>query len=309
MSDKREILKQYYAIYSNVIEKIEHKRYQYTDLEGYLRMYVDGLGKGDVRESHKIYWQEMLQRVHFASVTSLIRSKKWLEGTVLGLETKNLLLFASSFRGFLEATADSYYSLESLPTSMALNFKIINSAVKGELNQCFCPEELENKLIHFQFAKKGKKGKDPEIKIALSNADYIKSFDLENLGIKELYSDLCEIAHPTANSVNCFTKEIIVSENYSYCVTSTETDDTVISKLLDRYSNQIKHLLKMGLSLYCICLKILTLFDYEDVHSEYINESIFIELLNKESWDSILEMIEKGEKYLDEHNMEKIISY
>lgn len=309
MSDKRDILEQYYAIYSNVTEKIEHKSYQYTDLEGYLSMYVDELSRGDIRESQKIYWQEMLQRVHFASVTSLIRSKKWLEGTVLGLETKNLLLFASSFRGFLEATVDSYYSLDSLPTSMALNFKIINSAVKGELNQCIVQEELESKLIHFQFAKKGKKGKDPEIRIALSNADYIKSFDLENLGIKELYSDLCEVTHPAANSVNCFTKEIIVSENYSYIVTSTETDDTVISELVNKYSNQIEHLLRIGLSLYCICLKILTLFDYEGVHSEYIDESIFTKLLNQESWNSILEMIEEGGKYLDEHNMEKIISY
>lgn len=309
MSDKRETLEQYYAIYSDVIEKIEHKRYQYTDLEGYLRIYIDGLNKCDIRESQKIYWQEMLQRTHFASVISLIRSKKWLEGTVLGLETKNLLLFASSFRGFLEATVDSYYSLESLPTLMALNFKIINSVVRGELNKCISHEEIENKLIHFQFAKKGKKGKTPEIKIALSNADYIKSFDLENLGIKELYSDLCELTHPAAKSVNCFTKEIKVSENYSYSVTSTETDDIVISKLINKYSNQIEHLLKTGLSLYCICLKILTLFDYEDVYSEYINRSIFDELLDKEAWNIILEMIEKGEKYLDEHNMEKIISY
>lgn len=309
MSDKREIFEQYYAIYSDVVDRIEHKRYQYTDLEGYMSIYVDGLSKGDIRESQKIYWQEILQRVHFAAVTSLIRSKKWLEGAVLGLETKNLLLFSSAFRGFLEATVDSYYSLESLPTSMALNFKIINSALKGELNNCVVQEEIENKLIHFQFAKKGKKGKYPDIKIALNNTDYIKSFDLENMGIKKLYSDLCEVAHPAANSVNCFAKEVIVSENHSYTVTNTETDNIVISELLDRHSSQIKHLLKMGLSLYCICLKILTLFEYEDVQSKYIDESIFAKILNKNSWDRIIEMIEKGEKYLDEHNMEKIIHY
>lgn len=307
--DKREIFEQYYVIYSDVIEKIEHKNYQYTDLEGYMSIYVDGLSKGDIRESQKIYWQEIMQRVHFATVTSLIRSKKWLEGVVLGLETKNLLLFSSSFRGFLEATVDSYYSLESLPTSMALNFRIINSALKGESNEVIVQEEIENKLIHFQFAKKGKKGIDAEVKIALNNTDYIKSFDLEHMGIKELYSDLCEVAHPAANSVNCFTKEEIVSENHSYIITSTETDNLVITELIDKYSSQVEHLLKIGLSLYCICLKILTLFEYEDVHSKYIDESTFAKLLNKNSWDEILEIIEKGEKYLDEHNMEKIIHY
>lgn len=306
MNDKRKIFEEYYTIYSDVVKKIEHKKYKYTDLEGFMSLYVEGLSKGDIRESQKIYWQEILQRVHFAAVISLIRSKKWLEGVVLGLKTKNLLLFSSSFRGFLEATVDSYYSLESLPTIMALNFKLINSALKGELNQRLVSEEIENKLIHFQFAKKGKKGKEPEIKIALSNTDYIKSFDLENMGIKQLYSDLCEVAHPAANSVNCFTKEEIVSENYSYIVTSTETDNIVISELIDKYSSQIEHLLKIGLSLYCICLKILTLFEYEDINSKYINESIFDKLLNKDSWDGILEMIEKGEKYLDEHNMQKM---
>lgn len=309
MNDKRKIFEQYYIMYHDAVERIEHKKYQYTDLEGYASIYVDGLSKGDIRESEKIYWQEILQRVHFASVISLIRSKKWLEGTVLGLESKNLLLFTSSFRGFLEATVDSYYSLESLPNFMALNFKTIDSALKGELNQSTFQEELENKLIHFQFAKRGKKGKDPENNIALSNADYIKSYDLENLGIKELYSALCEVTHPAADSVNCFTKEVIVSEYYSYIVTSTETDDTAISELIDKYSKQIENLLRIGISLYGLCLKILTLFDYEGVHSEYIDESIFAKILNKETWNSILEMIEKGEKYLDEHNMEKIVLY
>ena len=309
MNDMREIFKQYCEIYSDVVGKIEHKKYQYTDLEGYMSLYVDGLSKGDIRESSKIYWQEILQRVHFAAVTSLIRTKKWLEGVVHGIEVKNLLVFSSSLCGFLEATVDSYYSLESLPTLMALNFNIINAAVRGELNNSIVQEEIENKLIHFQFAKKGKRGKDAEVKIAHTNIDYIKSFDLENIGIKELYSDLCEVTHPAANSVNCFTKEKIVSENHSYIITSTESDDLIISELIGKYSNQIKQLLKIGLSLYCLCLKILTLFDYEDVHSEYIDKSVFSKLSNKKSWRGILEMIEKGEKYLDENNMEKVILY
>jgi hypothetical protein len=306
MNDKRKIFEQYYAIYSDVIEKIEHKKYQYTDLGGFSYIFIDGLSKDDIRESQKIYWQEILQRVHFASVISLIRSHKWLEGVVLGVDTKNLLLFSSSFRGFLEATVDSHYSLGSLPTAMALNFKTINSALKGQLNQLCIQGELENKLIHFQFAKKGSKRNEPEVEIAFNNADYIKWFDLENIGVKDLYSDLCEIAHPAAASVKCFTKEEIVSEKYSYAMTSTETDNIVISELIDKYSNQIEVLLKMGLSLYCICLKILTLFNYQDVNSNYIDESVFVKILNKKSWDMFLEMMEKGELYLDEHNMEKI---
>lgn len=306
---KINILEQYYSIYSDVVNKIEHKKYEYTDLGGYMNMYIEGLSNGDIRQSQKIYWQEILFRAHFAAVTSLIRSQKWLSGVVLGIEAKNLLVFSASLRGFLEATVDSYYSLESLPTSLALNFKIINSALKGELNQSLLNNEIEKKLIHFQFAKKGKKGSDENINIAHTNVEYIKSFDLENIGIKEMYSELCEVTHPAANSVNCFTEENVVSEHHSYIVTSTETDSIVISEMVSKYSKQIENLLKIGISLYCICLKILTLFDFENIHSEYVNESIFETILNKNMWNQILEMIDKGEQYLDEHNMEKVIHY
>lgn len=309
MSDIRRTFEQYYAIYNEIVGKIEHKRYQYVDAIGYLNIFVNGLNDGNVQESQKIYWQEILRRVHFASVISLIRSKKWLDGIIFGMETKNLLVFCSSLRGFLEATVDSYYSLEALPTSMALNFKKINLAVKGELNSLFFCGEIENKLIHFQFAKKGKRGKDAEVNIALSNVEYIKKFDLENKGTKELYSDLCEVTHPASDSVNCFTNEKVVSENYSYIVTGIDTDGTKILELINKYSTQIEELLKIGIGLYCICLKILTLFDYEEVHSDYIDKTIFSKLLSKDSWNEILEMIEKGEKYLDEHNMDKVRLY
>lgn len=103
---------------------------------------------------------------------------------------------------------------------------------------------MENKLIHFQFAKKGKKNVYSKIKIAHTNTDYIKSFDLEKIGIEELYSELCEVTHPAANSVNCFSEEKLVSEYYSYSITSTETDNNIIIDLVDKYNTQIKLLLK-----------------------------------------------------------------
>lgn len=312
------IINNYYKLYKDVIDKIEPKKYQYVDTVGWLKESAEELFTGDITNAVKIYWQEILLRTHFAAVISLIRSEKWLSGVIYGLDTKNLLVFSASFRGFLEATVDSYYSLESLPTSLALNFKSINLALNGKLNTMFFCEDIEHKLIHFQFAKKKNKKKcsdkcklndmEPEdwkYNWALSNTEYIKAFDLENHGIKELYSELCEIAHPAANSVNCFTKETIVSEHYSYVQTSIDTDGDMISDIAVKYSQQIEELLKIGISLYCICLKILTLFDYESIHSDYINRTIFNELMDKKSWEKILEMIDKGEKYLEENNLEK----
>ena len=122
MSNKVELFKDYYILYSDVVNIMEHKKYQYMDTNSYFGLYVEGLFKGNVRDLQKIYWEEMLQRIHFAAVTSIIRSPKWLEGVRVGIETKNLIVFSSSFRGFLEATVDSWYSLESMPTSMALKY-------------------------------------------------------------------------------------------------------------------------------------------------------------------------------------------
>lgn len=65
----------------------------------------------------------------------------------------------------------------------------------------------------------------------------------------------------------------------------------------------------MGYSLYCICLKLLNLLDFDAVQSDYINKTMFAKITNENTWNSLLEMIEKGEKYLDDHNMEKIIIY
>lgn len=153
------------------------------------------------------------------------------------------------------------------------------------MNKLVLHDELENKLIHFQFAKKGKKGVNGNTNVDHSNVEYIKSFDLENIGIKELYSELCEVALPAANSVNCFTKEKIVSEHHFYIVTSTETDNGVIAEIMSKYLKQIENLLRVGISLSCICLKIFTLFDFENIHSEYINKSMFETILNKEAWE------------------------
>ncbi|BBF41927.1 hypothetical protein lbkm_0607 [Lachnospiraceae bacterium KM106-2] len=295
------MIKKYYAVYSDAVGKIKHRKYEYTNIDGFMYIFTEGFFNGDIRKAQQIYWKEILLRAHFAAVTSLIRNEKWLTGVIMGISTRNLMVFSSSLRGFLESTADSFFSLESLPTSLALNFKNINLAIKGELNQFFVNDDIESRLIHYQFAKRGKKGVDEKSSIAHTNAEYINDFDINKIGIRDLYAELCEVTHPAANSVKCFTQEKIISERYSYLVTSTEADYDVISEIITEYSNQIEYLLKGGISLYCICLKILTLFDFEDIHSEYINESIFESILNKNAWNEVLEMIDKGQKYLDEH--------
>ena len=295
----------YYFIYEDITKGIEQTKYEYMENESYFSQYIQQLSDGDIRESQRVYWKELLLRTHFAAVASMIRAKKWLRGAVVGVDENNLMIFSSSLRGYLESVVDTYYSLQSIPTGLALNYKKIKAALDGELNCTFVSNELESKLLHFQYASKNKK--QPKDKRALTNAAYIKLFDLGEIGIKQLYSELCEITHPASRSVNCFSKEIVVSETYSYCVIDENRDVDDIEKLLKTYAEQIKQLMKMDISLNGICLKVLNLFECKDVYTKHIDESIFAKMVSDKSWNKLLEMVEKGEDYLSEHNMEKII--
>jgi hypothetical protein len=288
----------YYYCYTDIVNHMDHKKYCYMDSETYLQIHIQGVFNGNIRKSMQIYWKEILLRAHFAAVMSIIRNQKWLSGVVMGIESKNLMVFASSLRGFLVSVTDSYYSIESLPTSLSLNYKNINKAVKGELNQEFSSEELENKLIHFQFAERSKE-KYQSNKTALTSAKYIELFDMySDITIKELYSILCEITHPASKSLSCFTSEINVSENYSFMVTSTETDNIQINEILNVYRDSIIQLMKISLTASVVTLKILSMYDYEDIKSDYINRSAVNDLISEKGWNEVLDMMDKGKDYL-----------
>ena len=66
----------------------------------------------------KIYWKEIIMRAHFSAITTLLRSQKWLDGSIISYESNNYLSFTASFRGFLESAADSFHSLSSVPMTL-----------------------------------------------------------------------------------------------------------------------------------------------------------------------------------------------
>ncbi len=297
MDGKIKLINYYYYLFTDILNKIEHKKYCYMETGSFIQLYFQGIRKGNICHTMQTYWKEILLRAHFTSVLSIIRNQKWLSGVVMGIESKNLMVFSASLRGFLESVVDSYYSIEQLPTSLSLNYKSINKAVRGECNQIFFSEELEDKLIHFQFAKKTK-DKYNNAKKALTNAEYIDFFDMwSDVKTKELYSMLCEITHPASRSLSCFTSKVVVSESYSYATTSSSTDNEQIFEIIHDYGDEIVQLMKMSLPAPVICLKILSMYDFEDVKSEYVNECDINNIISEKSWNEILEMMEKGTDY------------
>jgi hypothetical protein len=65
---------------------------------------------------------------------------------------------------------------------------------------------LEDMLVHFQFARNLKKGEAAlGTHKAESAAKYISVIDHEDSPVKGLYSELCQVVHPAAQSLSWFT--------------------------------------------------------------------------------------------------------
>ena len=290
MPEMKEFIKFYGHMHKDIINKMVHKRYYYSSNETYFNTL---LNEKDIKSSNKMYWEEILLRVHFAAITSIMRNDKWLHGINLSIETSNYILFAASLRGLLESVTDSYYSLNT-PLDLACNFKNIKLAIKGNLDRMFVADTFEEKLIHFQFAAKSDKSGLPYNK-PLFATKYIELFD-QNSDIitKELYIKLCEVVHPAQDSVSCFKTNIRESENFEYSITDTGLDDLYIESIINDYGTAIIQLLKMSINAPVLNLRILNHMDHELVRSEYLNSCLIFDLLSEDVWDQVLEMIDKS---------------
>lgn len=247
----------------------------------------------DVKVANKIYWDEILLRTHFASITSIMRNSKWLDGILYSIESSNYTLFAASLRGFLESVTDSYFTL-SQPLDLASNFKNIKLAIEGNLNRIFQSDQLEEKLIHFQFASKSNDS-GFTFNDSLSASKYIKLFDQESdITTKELYNYICSIVHPAEESIVSFYRNVRESEAFEYSTTDTYLDDQYIDNILNEYEKVIINLLKLSINPPVLCLKILNHFDYELVRSDYLKSCLVYNFIRDEVWDEILVKVEES---------------
>lgn len=288
MQETKERIKLFGLLHSDIINKMIHKKYYYHSTGAYLNYLLS-----DIPAANKIYWDEILLRAHFASITSIMRNEKWLNGIILSIESSNFILFAASLRGFLESVTDSYFSL-STPLDLACNYKNIKLAVNGELSRLMQSKDLEEKLIHFQYATKADRS-GLEYNKPLFASKYIDVFDKNSeIKTKKLYADLCEVVHPAQNSITCFKRLERESEEFEYSITDTKLDDQYIDDILINYDQEINDLLKMAIYAPVLCLRILNYFDYDLVKSEYLESCKIYNLLSKDVWHQVLEMIEKS---------------
>lgn len=195
----------FFPLVDRLIERSAKAHYVFQDLEAFLKLSLENPAEGS-----RVYWRETLSRAHLAAAISLRRNKTWLDGACSAAHNQNPLALAACLRGFIEAAADTHDALSQVPLTIATTSANIFRALSGKSEVFVGNQELEDKLIHFAYAKKfrGKENIDEKYR-AKTAAEYIAEFKWFNApAVVDLYSKLCEYAHAAAPSVHMFLDQL-----------------------------------------------------------------------------------------------------
>lgn len=259
-----EILSYYNQLGQHTIspEYLSTIKYSIKDPEKFAKLQISDI--------QRTYWIEILQRSHWAAISSIQRNLKWMDGISLSISNSNMLLFSASLRGFIEASADSMTALVYVPLSLAEHFGRIQNALNGNTtgNEVLIIPELEEILIHFAFAKGHSKEerKNQQIEsshIAKTNTEYIKVLDqnIANGPVYQLYSFLCQFTHPAANTIFYSIQQTYadLESEFSYI----EGDDKAIVKALSQFDTAISDACQYSFNAAFVLLKTLNEFDHQ----------------------------------------------
>ncbi len=275
----KEVTKAYHFIKSLMETKIE-RRYKFIPNEEYKDI-------NDIFLQTKIYWEEMLYRSHIASLLSLFKAARWMES--MDNNYDNYYGFCSSLRGLIESCSDSFYSLRSLPLTIARDFEVIKQTINMSSKFSITHVELEKVLLHFIQATKLdtiEKKKWPKEYSAKQAREYIESIDDCDGALATLYSYLCGISHPAYEATQVF---LFLHEGITIiCSDSNEFERRLVETLIDESGYVIETLFRafMG-NIYCV-MNLLNKFHVESIYTPIQSEAIE----GHQSWIEIKELID-----------------
>ncbi len=256
------------AITAEMLADLSHelvgKRYEFMDV-----------GKFQALDRPSImsffYWREMLFRVHWAASLNMMRHQRWQVGCVRAFKAPaNLLSFAASLRGMVEAALDANYSLGPVLYFLADNRAEIETALQGKLQALSTCEDLENRLIHYVYARKVNKDERdliPDSHLALEPKDYRNAEGLPQSareGFRRLYDELCGICHPTAYSLALLWSEKQSGDTTIARITSGDDELRIRNLCLD-HSDSISLAMSISVTASALCLKALNRFSIPEV--------------------------------------------
>lgn len=224
----------------------------------------------DWPESLCVYWTEMLARCHLAAVTSIYRSRQWVNAIGLAAEHSNAMGFAASLRGLIESAADTTTSLINVPMTLVMHRKYVDRVLRKKPVKVFeANKELEDQLIHFLFARKlDKRSAAPESHAAKSVREYLKALERASIaGVTETYATLCDVTHPGAISILIWCTDEMRSPSESKWRLKLDQEDQFIELLATQHKDLILHLLMYAFNPAALILAILNYFPLEQFHT------------------------------------------
>jgi len=283
----------YYADLSTFFDKtVDRKRfiYQIHENDDYEKAF-----KNNPSDLQKVYWQEILQRAHWAAFSALLRNLKWANGANNAIADHNLLSFTANLRCLIESSGDNLLSLQAVSATLAENNQNIMKCLDGILdgNILYVAKELEETLIHFAYARKiteeEKKlqGKLPKYQNAKPASEYLKRLDnkIDNGPINDLYSILCQFTHPAAHSIH-YMFDITLDGNLYKFSYSSNADKKYIDLILTFYNEEIIKTLMLGFNPCLLTLKTLNLFNYASIKTPEVDN---INLDELGAWKNVMQ--------------------
>ena len=235
----------------------------------------------------RIYWTEMLYRVHMAAATSVLRSQRWVEGTLSAFEADNHLAFGASLRGLIEAAADTNEALLRVPKTLAFDLHSVYTAVHGKMTDGFVSSpDLEEALIHYSHGRKLEKGSmGPKSHRAKTTREYLSRIDFADGAMSNCYSELCELTHPASRSVQVFFKPYDSKDDL---VLEPQWDRAYTLGLCIRHDTALKHVLYLAFNAPVICLRLLNMFDVDAVRTPAADK---IDTSRVPLWNTLLSIL------------------
>lgn len=269
----RKEIDSYLILLDTLTKNIENIKYTYMGIDDFQKLLISSLP-----HAMKVYWSELIGRAHFACMTSTLRLHRWVTGMTISAYNNNFLLFATSFRGLIEAAADTYDALSQVPLTLAESYKSIKSALNGELSsQLLASGELEDKLIHYSHGRSMPRSVNcPESHKAKPTKDYLQQLQSSSsVPIIDCYAQLCNITHPAHLSVYAFVKTDNDEKVFNIC---QNTDIDNIKVLCSAHSQIIPEIFMLSINPILLTLKTINLFQYKKFYT-YALDSVGLDSL------------------------------
>ncbi len=246
---------------------------------------------------NQVYWREMLFRVYWAAALNLMRHQRWQSGcTTAFKEPANLLSFTVNLRALIEASLDANYSLGPVPSTLAENQAMIESGLKGTLQEVTTIEDLEERLIHFVYGRKipkADRGTTPASHTALEPKEYRNAIGLPEADRKsftDLYDDLCGLCHPTGFSLAFLWNQTRGGDADVVHIREGQ-DDARIRRLCEKFEQTIQFAISLSVTMSALCLKALNSFSLPEVGCPLIERWNFDDVA---AWRKVQATLSRG---------------